>query len=645
MVQRTGRRRQAHVVRHLHIRTSLLRRAMDFDDLEDAEEDVGGVTYGAEDWKEEAEKKKKEEEAHAAKKREEDRKAVELRLEKSRKERMGGGAGAVKLVPLTLDVSGISESDVVTGPPLPELKKIVDAAAPVDQAFPLPDGSMFGPKGKEQMKMLFLHGGGTNAKISKMQTSATFKDVPDKATIMDWSIFEGIHKVPCGWNGDFSLGPFGPDFFVYFERWPYANCQWESWDGIDDSFAKLKKHFKENGPYDGVCGFDEGGELLVHAARKAQEGDPDFAGQFRFMILFTSGSTKHLSTLGKKGERPGAQLRLPTLLSWCTEDPAHPFMWYEETCLFVHRDFREVVRHTDGHLPGKFVKGSSQLDRLVRFLDAMRTPGAVFTPSKSEENEQLHNIFLPMKRTPKPVLPSGVKCLLVVHDPMGPHDFPMRLADLEARQKAGEQLSSEGKKWVQGGTPLDPIGSMKLKMQVCTLSPADFEKAAGSALKVEGLTYTANQAAYNWHCAWGEVPSPTLSPEDLIIDESHEATVTSWAEAFTDALQAGADQHVGIVGLGTGAFVALAIAKSLIRRRGQVPAGLWVVNPPARLPWSSTKLPGMLSSCPVRMLTNEHSISGPGWRYEVSTCGPFSQDVYKSAEGLVQMVVEEMKDA
>merc|ERR1719401_3116726 len=136
--------------------------------------------------------------------------------------------------------------------------------------------------------MLWLHGGGTNAKISKMQINATFKEVPDRNNVMEWTTFEGPHKVPLGWNGDFSLEPFGPDFRVYFERWPFANCQWESWDGIDLSFTNFKKHLKENGPYDGCVGFDEGGELLVHCARKTLEGDPDFKGFTRFLMLFTS---------------------------------------------------------------------------------------------------------------------------------------------------------------------------------------------------------------------------------------------------------------------------------------------------------------------------------------------------------------------
>jgi len=67
------------------------------------------------------------------------------------------------------------------------------------------------------------------------------------------------------------------------------------------------------------------------------------------------------------------------------------------------------------------------------------------------------------------------------------------------------------------------------------------------------------------------------------------------------------------------------------------------VNPPTKLPEASTRVPGMLLSCPVRMLVNEYSVCGPGWRYETATCGKFSLDVYKSKDHLVKMITDEYK--
>ena len=77
-----------------------------------------------------------------------------------------------------------------------------------------------------------------------MQLNSTFKEMPCKKQL-EWTIWTGPHAVPLGWNGDFSLKPFGPNFTVYFERLPYANCQRETWEGFDKTLKEFKTFLRE----------------------------------------------------------------------------------------------------------------------------------------------------------------------------------------------------------------------------------------------------------------------------------------------------------------------------------------------------------------------------------------------------------------
>ncbi|CAE7632911.1 unnamed protein product, partial [Symbiodinium pilosum] len=168
---------------------------------------------------------------------------------------------------------------------------------------------------------------------------------------------------------------------AYFERLPFNNCQYETWEGFDETLSKFKDFLEENGPFDGVVGFDQGGEFIAQVAARANAGDDSLSGAFRFLILFTSTAPKHLAPLGTC--RPKAPMRLPALLSWCDSDPNHPFQEYEELPLFFHRDFREVIRHDEGHRPPTFRKGTEAFERFSRFLEAMQQ-GDDFIPSDHE---------------------------------------------------------------------------------------------------------------------------------------------------------------------------------------------------------------------------------------------------------------------
>ena len=61
-----------------------------------------------------------------------------------------------------------------------------------------------------------------------------------------------------------------------------------------------------------------------------------------------------------------------------------------------------------------------------------------------------------------------------------------------------------------------------------------------------------------------------------------------------------------------GAFIALAVAKIIVREKRRVPAAFFVVEPPSLLPSSSVTSPGNLVDCPVySFLHKDHRESRP----------------------------------
>merc|ERR1711972_723326 len=106
-----------------------------------------------------------------------------------------------------------------------------------------------------------------------------------------------------------------------------------------------------------------------------------------------------------------------------------------------------------------------------------------------------------------------------------------------------------------------------------------------------------------------------LHPEDIIDGDTELKRADMWAGKLLESVILEEEDQVGIVGLGTGCFIALALAKSMISVRRKTPAGVWMVFPPTRLPWACTNQACVLLDAPLWFLTHEHSVCGPGWRY------------------------------
>ena len=522
-------------------------------------------------------------------------------------------------------------------PTLFEPPETVKHLMPESKAFPFPQGKCFGKDGK--MKMLYLHGGGVSKTIAQMQLNSTFKEIPQKKQL-EWTIWTGPHAVPLGWNGDYSLKPFGPNFTVYFERLPYANCQWETWEGLDKTLVEFKKFIKENGPFDGAMGFDMGGEFLVHVAKLATEGDPDLKEAFRFLILFTTTAPKHLSPMGK--DRIKTPLQIPCVCSWSNSDENHPYMEYEELPLFIHPGYREVIIHKDGHKPPLLKKEQSEFWRLAHFLQAMEK-GNTFAPTDHEDNAVRRNLWLPIHPRVEAAPASGKKQLLVVPDPLGaePDLKAVKDALLEMQQK-GEVIEFKGEPFVSSSSPPKPIDRLSLLIEVCQASHEVFLKdAASSEVDVKPVTFKEDQKI-NFHCQRSEVPSRQLLSKDIIQDEEHDLRVKALAKQLLESIKLNEGQPLALVGFGTGAFIAFAMARELVAS-GVKPLGLWLVNPPLRLPWSFTMEPCSLRECPIQVLVDQDSTYGPAWRYEVATSGSFSTAVYVDLSDMASKVLSALR--
>ncbi|CAJ1371661.1 unnamed protein product [Effrenium voratum] len=505
-------------------------------------------------------------------------------------------------------------------PSYPELGAL-EPCVPMSKDFPLPKGQCFGKDGK--MKMLYLHGGGVSKTVAQMQLNSTFKDLPNKKQL-DWTIWTGPHEVPLGWNGDYSLKPFGPNFSVYFERLPFANCQWETWEGLDHSIKEFKSFLKANGPFDGAMGFDMGGELLVHAANLATEGDVELQKAFRFLILFTSTAPKHLSPLG--AQRIKAPLRIPTICSWATSDENHPYMEYEELPLFIHRDFREVVVHGDGHKPAVLKKDQSTLWRFARFLYAMER-GNDFIPTDHPDNLLRRRLWLPIQRPASK--PSAAKQLLVVPNVSGHGEVEDIIQALKASEAKGEPLEMEGEAFVRSGSPPKPLQRLNLLME---LYGADQELFKGAPLEVKQVSFPEAQSM-QWHDS--QVPSRQLISKDLILED-----MGPKAQQLAAQMSEPCEEGCALVGFGAGAFLAFAMVRELVSQKRK-PQSLCLVNPPLQVPWSMVE-PCCLEDVSVHVLMDRDSTYGPPWRYEVATKGNFTTELYEDLPDMAAKVLAKL---
>lgn len=525
---------------------------------------------------------------------------------------------------------------------------------PGSASHPRPDSKGYGGGAFANQKCLFLHGPGSTAKLCQAQANAMFAKLPwvTDFKIFEWHFWEGtikntmeeIHADPIVQK---VFAPYGPDFFSYIVQ-ENINRQDECWTPLDEVLDRLAEKLAADGPFDGLCGFDMGGQLALSAAVLAQEGDPRFAKQFRYLMLFSTSGLKEMSAKGMGALRPKAPLQIDTFLGWSEfDDDARSFPCYEDMCLYIHPKHRAIIVHDQGHRPPNIQKGTENAESLQQFIGMMQSAvqlkhhadGKPIFPA----GERYSDCWLPMVREPAPQIPNQFaedpRLLIVVGDPQGVHGPEPAEAETRRLDFPAQEHPENCK--LRLGIYRAAVGA----------TAADFEAAvarasAGSCVQVHKIEYQEKHRTMSWN--------PTTKPF------SEEARRSRWVQAEDEIIVPWQDLHciahelledipwsrgqpVGIVGIGAGAHLAWALAEAYIKSRQEILVGFWSALAPTVWPRDGAPGPGALVTTPIRYLTCASAVTGPPWRLETSTYGPFSHGHFTTKEEMADMVVGELQ--
>ncbi|EPS29489.1 hypothetical protein PDE_04439 [Penicillium oxalicum 114-2] len=121
------------------------------------------------------------------------------------------------------------------------------------------------------MRILCLHGYGTNPEVLKYQISGL-----RKAADVSWDFHYLSGQVTCSAApGIESVFP-GP-FYCYTREFDP--------EGVGASYALLEKSIEENGPFQGVLGFSQGAATIVGYLLEQKTAYPDEPLPFQFMVI------------------------------------------------------------------------------------------------------------------------------------------------------------------------------------------------------------------------------------------------------------------------------------------------------------------------------------------------------------------------
>ncbi|CAE7666877.1 SLC16A13 [Symbiodinium sp. CCMP2592] len=185
--------------------------------------------------------------------------------------------------------------------------------------------------------------------------------------------------------------------------------------------------------------------------------------------------------------------------------------------------------------------------------------------------------------------------------------------------------------------------------KVTALTAADFSGVL--AEEVTSVDYSSELKHLAWH--------PEVAARDASVAYQVGAGRSRWLQAedeiavpwsqlmpLVDQLQESFSilpaDNVVFIGLGTGAHLAIALAYSLIEKRGIIPARLYTVCPPTVWPSSGAPPAGALVTTPIRYLTCPESVAGPPWRLETATYGDFKQQHFQESTSLMALIAEDL---
>jgi len=574
-----------------------------------------------------------------------------------------------------MDFDDLEDAEASLGPSPTELRATLAQqrlpdVIPGACRHPRPKGKGFGGGTKRLQKVLYLHGPGSNTAMAEKQVTAVFKHLRWVVdfNLLEWHFLEGqinskleeIHVDPAVAQ---IFKPYGKkcgdsyDGYMSYVYMMNESHQTETWlgptyatpalagekvageHGYEDVLASLAEFLKENGPFDGLCGFDMGACLAFDAARLAQEGDTRFEEKFRYMMLFSGRGHRELAEMSQGRLRPKAPLQLPTFLSWSQEDDSKQYSNYEELALYIHPNYRQICVHNQGHRPPNMQKNSKECQLLDEFIEKVQadTISGQKTIELSEAAQVYEDYWLPLPREPLPPLLDGSIKVFVLEDPLGEH------GPLPEEVKA-DRMRFPAQEFAQ-------VCEKRLEVfrKVTALTAADFSSVLSE--EVTSVGYSSELKHLAWH--------PEVAARDASVAYQVGAGRSRWLQAedeiavpwsqlmpLVDQLQESFSilpaDNVVFIGLGTGAHLATALAYSLIEKRGIIPARLYTVCPPTVWPSSGAPPAGALVTTPIRYLTCPESVAGPPWRLETATYGDFKQQHFQESSSLMALIAEDL---
>eukprot|EP00404_Azadinium_spinosum_P001819 CAMPEP_0180422572 /NCGR_PEP_ID=MMETSP1036_2-20121128/3745_1 /TAXON_ID=632150 /ORGANISM="Azadinium spinosum, Strain 3D9" /LENGTH=533 /DNA_ID=CAMNT_0022427891 /DNA_START=66 /DNA_END=1663 /DNA_ORIENTATION=+ len=468
---------------------------------------------------------------------------------------------------------------------------VAQVLTPEGEEEPLPTLPGFKPAGHvggcgkdQRLRLLCLHGGGMNRGVMQLQMSMLFcdkglKDMVEYECVDGWTI--DLDACAPESKISFLMGipvNVGGEPHCWYYKSPHRSPM-ELWIDLKKSCDEMIEYIKTNGPWDGLCGFSEGGALVCQLARLAEEGHPDLQEQFKFVLCMSH----HWPRPCIQPEcRPRNVLRVPSLHILEREGDQYTTNDFEDMVLHWDPDFREVIWHDQGHKPPRLL--DERLERFRSFIETFHAGNEQNWKPSFEPDDALHGLRLPLPRRsaailakPPPSRPLQVICFPDLAQPSE-----------ECFSRLRERLNDVG------------VGSLLDLMWPGREFP-ELPEFQG----YKGATH------------------PCFRDTDVVPQD----VISGSQDIFHGVLGSGQfdGRYVVFIGYGLGAYLALECARAL-RSRGDSgqPWHLYAVQPPAMFPVPRV---GCLGVCEVTCLLPTMETTGERWRFSMATRGAYKVEV------------------
>jgi len=233
--------------------------------------------------------------------------------------------------------------------------------------------------GRKKMRVLCLHGFDTNAYIMEMQVGMSVLGKRPLWDMFDLVFVDAPHRTADESTvNDIVRTAFGPQdpTVGYRKWWSYRNG---TYDGLEASLRSVAQTISERGPFDGVCGFSQGGTLALHliADQLRRRDDPAYAlasepfppSKFKFGIVF-SAQVPQVPSRGAElypfrgvgaGRAPGCVYRDFPVFGLAQADDASVSSSKTRAAVEFFADSLYIENESGGHKVGQVDEGFTQV--------------------------------------------------------------------------------------------------------------------------------------------------------------------------------------------------------------------------------------------------------------------------------------------